>query len=131
MAPVGLLGVLRTRRRVFGVIASRSAWGRECESSVRGGVDDNGCPAGESHHIWVRNPIGRRNDDFVSLVEQRQEGIKQAMLRAATDNDVVARCINAVHVLHGLRNRVAKRGQFRQRSYIWQRLCRDLGVPPP
>ncbi len=78
----------------------------DLEAAVQVGFQDHRNAAGHFHHVRVADPVGRRDDRFVTVVEQRQGHVEEALLAAAGDQDLAGFVVQAVFTLelvdHGL-----------------------------
>ncbi|MCY1240043.1 hypothetical protein D9M72_528710 [compost metagenome] len=70
--------------------------GRQLESGIGIASDDSGFTTTQLHHLRITDPVRRRHDDFVTLIEGRGQGVVDHLLATVADKGVLPGNVQAV-----------------------------------
>ena len=114
---LGVAGAGRVRRAVqddpFGLRRDRlfQIFRLQLEVHFLRAGDDDGLALGQQHHVRIRDPVGRRDDDFVARVERGHQRVVEHLLAAGADGDLVARIVEIVVAFELAADRVLQLGR--------------------
>ncbi|CAD0217346.1 hypothetical protein AGRHK599_LOCUS4985 [Rhizobium rhizogenes] len=88
------------------------------EVMLLGGRNENRRAAAKRHHLGIRHPVRRRDDDFIARVQRRHEGVEQDLLAAGANDRLLPGIFQTVFALELGGDRLAQLGDTGHRRVL-------------